>query len=54
MQKKEELRVVVIFVFYHGEKGWHLGTGFLDILNKDSIPEKLLKFNPNFQFNSWN
>ena len=48
MQKKEDLKVVIPFVFYHGEKGWDLGESFLDSFNKDSIPEEFLKFFPNF------
>ena len=48
MQKKEELKVVIPFVFYHGEKGWDLGESFLDSFNKESIPEEFLKFIPNY------
>ena len=48
MQKKEDLKVVIPFVFYHGEKGWDLGESFLDSFNKESIPGEFLKFIPNF------
>ena len=35
-------------VFYHGEKGWDLGLEFLESFTKNSSPEDLLQFIPNF------
>ncbi len=48
LENESSLNVVLPFVFYHGEKGWDLGTEFLDTFDKDSIPTILLKFIPNF------
>ena len=47
-QLGEELKVVIPFVFYHGEKGWDLGLDFLESFTKNSIPENLLQFIPNY------
>jgi predicted transposase/invertase (TIGR01784 family) len=44
----EDLKIVIPFVFYHGEKGWDLGQNFLDSFKYNSIPEEFLKFIPNF------
>ncbi len=49
MKNENRLSVVLPFVFYHGEKGWDLGTEFLHTFEKDSIPKTLLKFIPNFE-----
>jgi predicted transposase/invertase (TIGR01784 family) len=48
MESVRELNVIIPFVFYHGEKGWDLGLEFLDSFTKNSIPENLLQFIPNF------
>jgi predicted transposase/invertase (TIGR01784 family) len=48
MENENRLSVVLPFVFYHGEKGWDLGTEFMHTFDKDSIPNILLKFIPNF------
>jgi predicted transposase/invertase (TIGR01784 family) len=48
LENENSLNVVLPFVFYHGEKGWDLGTEFLDTFNKGSIPKVFLKFIPNF------
>ena len=48
MENERELNVVIPFVFYHGEKGWDLGLEFLECFTKNSIPENLLQFIPNF------
>ena len=45
---KEDLKIVIPFVFYHGEKGWDLGRNFLDSFKYNSIPDEFLKFIPNF------
>ena len=47
-QNNDSLRIVIPFVFYHGEKEWNLGQFFLDSFPKDTISEELLKFIPNF------
>jgi predicted transposase/invertase (TIGR01784 family) len=45
----DELRVVLPFVFYHGEKSWDLGNSFLDNFpNKSNLSPHLHKFIPNF------
>ena len=48
IQNQENLRIVIPFVFYHGDRGWDLGENFLDIFPVNSIPEDFLKFLPNF------
>jgi predicted transposase/invertase (TIGR01784 family) len=48
MENEKELNVIIPFVFYHGEKGWDLGLEFLECFTKNSIPENLLQFIPNF------
>jgi predicted transposase/invertase (TIGR01784 family) len=48
LENEKELNVIIPFVFYHGEKGWDLGMEFLDSFTKNSIPENLLQFIPNF------
>jgi predicted transposase/invertase (TIGR01784 family) len=48
MENEKELKVVIPFVFYHGDKGWDLGMEFLESFTKNSIPENLLQFIPNF------
>jgi len=48
MENEKELKVVIPFVFYHEEKGWDLGLEFLESFPKNSIPENLKKFVPNF------
>ena len=48
LENENRLSVVLPFVFYHGEKGWDLGTEFLDTYDKASIPKVFLKFIPNF------
>jgi predicted transposase/invertase (TIGR01784 family) len=47
-QLGEELKVVIPFVFYHGEKGWDLGLNFLENFDLETIPEDLLNYIPNF------
>jgi predicted transposase/invertase (TIGR01784 family) len=47
-QSGEVVKVVIPFVFYHGEKGWDLGLNFIVNFDLDTIPENLLKFIPNF------
>ena len=48
IENQENLRIVIPFVFYHGERGWDLGENFLDSFPLNSIPEEFLKFLPNF------
>jgi predicted transposase/invertase (TIGR01784 family) len=48
MENEKELNVIIPFVFYHGEKGWDLGLEFLESFTKNSIPENLIQFIPNF------
>ena len=48
IENERELNVIIPFVFYHGEKGWDLGLEFLESFTKNSIPEKLKQFIPNF------
>jgi predicted transposase/invertase (TIGR01784 family) len=48
LENEKELNVIIPFVFYHGEKGWDLGMEFLASFPKNSIPENLKKFVPNF------
>jgi len=48
IENERELNVIIPFVFYHGEKGWDLGLEFLESFTKNSIPENLLQFIPNF------
>jgi len=48
MENEKELKVIIPFVFYHGEKGWDLGLEFLESFTKNSIPENLIQFIPNF------
>jgi len=42
------LKIVLLFVFYHGGKGWDLGRYFLDGFPIDSIPQEFIKYIPNF------
>lgn len=39
---------VIPFVFYHGEKGWNLGTEFLELFDLTEEEEILQEFIPNF------
>ena len=48
IENEKELNVIIPFVFYHGEKGWDLGLEFLNSFAKNSIPENLKQFIPNF------
>ena len=48
IENKESPKIVIPFVFYHGERGWDLGENFLDTFSANSIPEEFLKFLPNF------
>jgi predicted transposase/invertase (TIGR01784 family) len=48
LENEKEQNVIIPFVFYHGEKGWDLGLKFLDSFTKNSIPENLMQFIPNF------
>jgi predicted transposase/invertase (TIGR01784 family) len=48
VENEKELNVIIPFVFYHGEQGWDLGLEFLESFTKNSIPENLLQFIPNF------
>ncbi len=48
MENEKGLNVIIPFVFYHGEKGWDLGFEFLDSFIKNSIPENLKQYIPNF------
>jgi len=43
-----EVKVVIPFVFYHGEKNWDLGNRFLEIFQVQNIPKDLRKFVPDF------
>ena len=47
-QNQVDLKIVLPFVFYHGDKGWDLGEYFLDGFPKDSIPQEFIKYIPNF------
>ena len=47
-QNQEDLKIVLLFVFYHGGKGWDLGRYFLDGFPIDSIPQEFIKYIPNF------
>jgi hypothetical protein len=38
MENEKELKVVIPFVFYHGEKGCDLGMEFLASFANNSIP----------------
>lgn len=42
---------VIPFVFYHGEKGWNLGTEFLDVFELSNEEEILQEYIPNFSIN---
>jgi predicted transposase/invertase (TIGR01784 family) len=47
-KNKENLQVVIPFVFYHGQKEWDLGDRFLDSFNTDSLTFELIRYIPNF------
>ena len=49
MENEKELKVVLPFVFYHGEKDWDLGYTFQGMFNMKNIPEELLSYIPNFK-----
>ena len=48
-ENEKELRVVLPFVFYHGEKDWNLGFSFQEMFDGKNLPEELLYYIPNFK-----
>ncbi|MCC5814334.1 MAG: Rpn family recombination-promoting nuclease/putative transposase [Leptospira sp.] len=52
-QKKNNKKYspVIPFVFYHGEKGWNLGTEFLELFDLSSEEKILKQYIPNFSIN---
>ena len=48
-ENEKELKVVLPFVFYHGEKDWDLGFSFQEMFNWKNFSEDLLSYIPNFK-----
>jgi predicted transposase/invertase (TIGR01784 family) len=49
IENEKELKIVLPFVFYHGEKGWDLGYSFQEMFDWKKFPRDLLPFIPNFK-----
>ena len=49
MENDRDLKVVLPFVFYHGEKDWDLGYSFQEMFELKNIPRDLLSYIPNFK-----
>jgi predicted transposase/invertase (TIGR01784 family) len=49
LENEKELKVVLPFVFYHGEKEWDLRISFQEMFNWKNLPEELLSYIPNFK-----
>jgi predicted transposase/invertase (TIGR01784 family) len=49
MESEKKLKVVLPFVFYHGEKDWDLRLSFQEMFDLKYIPEDLLSYIPNFK-----
>ena len=49
IENEKELKIVLPFVFYHGEKDWDLGFSFQEMFDWEKLPQDLLLFIPNFK-----
>lgn len=49
IENEKELKIVLPFVFYHGEKDWDLGFSFQEMFDWEKLPQDLLQFIPNFK-----
>jgi len=49
IENEKELKIVLPFVFYHGEKDWDLGYCFQEMFDWKKLPQDLLPFIPNFK-----
>jgi predicted transposase/invertase (TIGR01784 family) len=49
IENEKELKIVLPFVFYHGEKDWDLGYCFQEMFDWKKLPKDLLPFIPNFK-----
>jgi len=49
IENEKELKVILPFVFYHGEENWDLGFSFQEMFSMDIIPKEFHKYIPNFQ-----
>ena len=49
IDNEKELKVILPFVFYHGEESWNLGFKFQEMFSLDLTPKEFHPFIPNFQ-----
>jgi predicted transposase/invertase (TIGR01784 family) len=49
IENEKELKIVLPFIFYHGEKDWDLGFSFQEMFDWEKLPQDLLPFIPNFK-----
>jgi predicted transposase/invertase (TIGR01784 family) len=49
IENEKELKVILPFVFYHGEENWDLGFSFQEMFSMDIIPKEFHKYIPKFQ-----